>query len=83
MFGVERSVFEHDGVIIGDGTGLRVWNDPWCADSWEVEERFAWKYKDMLCEELLRSTNKWREMRGEEPLSFELGKGHVPRISEV
>ncbi|CAG8952207.1 hypothetical protein HYFRA_00000947, partial [Hymenoscyphus fraxineus] len=82
IFGVERSSFEGGGAVIGDGTGLRVWSDPWCAGSWEVEEGFARKYWELMCEELLRSTNMWREMRGEEPLGFGLGNGWVLRIVE-
>ena len=54
----------------GGRTGLIVWSDPWLASSWELEEGFARKYKRLLvgCNDLLESTNYWRETRGEPPL---------------
>ncbi|KAF2194253.1 hypothetical protein K469DRAFT_744902 [Zopfia rhizophila CBS 207.26] len=56
--------------------GVIVWGDPWYVESWEVTEGFVSKWGWMLeegCEELLRSTNRWREIRGEEPLKIENG----------
>lgn len=53
--------------------GLVVWGEPWRVDSWEVEEGFVKKWGWMLkdnCEPLLRSTDKWREVRGDEPLRW-------------
>ncbi|KAJ9645532.1 hypothetical protein H2204_001112 [Knufia peltigerae] len=53
--------------------GLVVWGEPWRVDSWEVEEGFVKKWGWMLkenCEPLLRSTDKWRELRGDEPLRW-------------
>lgn len=53
-------------------TGLIVWDDPWLQSSWEVEPEFAKKYKVLMrgCGELIVSTNRWRESRGEEPLDL-------------
>lgn len=60
---------------LGDGgrTGLIVWSDPWLQSSWEVEEGFARKYRNLLkgCDELVRSTNFWRRQRRERPLLLE------------
>ena len=56
-----------------DRKGLVVWGEPWLIESWEVEEGFVKKWGWMLkdnCQDLLRSTNKWRELRGEEPLRW-------------
>ena len=53
--------------------GLVVWGEPWRVESWEVEEGFVRKWGWMMrenCEELIRSTDKWREVRGEEPLRW-------------
>jgi hypothetical protein len=56
----------------GGRTGLIIWDDPWFQSSWEVEEEFAKKYKLLFegCEELINSTNLWRERRGEAPLDL-------------
>jgi hypothetical protein len=53
--------------------GLVIWGEPWSAASWEVEEGFARKWGWMLqdnCEELLQATDRWRQLRGEEPLRW-------------
>ena len=53
--------------------GIVVWGDPWCVSSWEVEEGFARKWGWMIrndCEELLQSTNRWRQSRGEKPVNW-------------
>ena len=58
----------------GGRTGLIVWSDPWLQSSWEVEEGFARKYRKLFagCDDLIRSTNFWRNERGESPLVVEL-----------
>ncbi|KAG0649462.1 hypothetical protein D0Z07_4458 [Hyphodiscus hymeniophilus] len=58
------------GVGCGGRTGLIVWSDPWLQSSWEVEQDFASKYKGLLkgCDALIKSSNLWRQQRGEEPL---------------
>lgn len=47
--------------------GLLVWGEPWMQGSWEVSEGFARKWGWLLrgCWDLLESTNRWREVRGE------------------
>jgi hypothetical protein len=54
--------------------GVLVWSDPWRADGWEVTEGFLKKWGRLLkgCRELIESTNRWRELRGEEPLVIEI-----------
>ncbi|TVY13763.1 hypothetical protein LARI1_G008085, partial [Lachnellula arida] len=80
VFGVderagERRGGEHGGCArsnAGGRTGLIVWGDPWFQSSWEVDQEFAKKYMGLFdgCEELLRSTDFWREERGESPLDM-------------
>ncbi|KAJ5647979.1 hypothetical protein N7490_004351 [Penicillium lividum] len=49
---------------------LLVWGNSWEAKNWEVTEGFAHKWKWLLRDspELLISTNRWRKIRGEQPL---------------
>lgn len=53
-----------------DSYGLVVWTDPWRPEGWEVTEGFVKKWGFLLkgCCEMLESTNRWRAVRGEEPL---------------
>jgi hypothetical protein len=48
-----------------------VWGDSWLPESWEMEEGFARKYRELVDEEALACTNFWREQRGEEILDLE------------
>lgn len=45
---------------------LIVWGDPWEVASWEATEEFVQNWGCLLygCNELLKSTNAWREKRG-------------------
>jgi hypothetical protein len=54
--------------------GVRVWSDPWDASAWELTEGFIRKWGFLLkgCQELLDATNRWRQMRQEEPLVLEI-----------
>lgn len=54
-------------------TGIVVWNDPWCASGWEVTEGFVRKWGFLIkgCWEIINATNRWRELRGDDPLLFE------------
>ncbi|KAL0942051.1 uncharacterized protein CTRU02_204814 [Colletotrichum truncatum] len=54
--------------------GIIAWSDPWHPDGWEVTERFLEKWGFLLkgCEDVMRATNRWRAMRDEEPLVWEL-----------
>ncbi len=50
------------------------WGDPWDSDAWETTPGFLKKWPWIVagCPEIIRATNKWREMRGEEPIVMEL-----------
>ncbi len=54
--------------------GIFAWSDPWLADGWEVSEGFARKWGFLLrgCTELMEATNRWRDIRGEDRLVFEV-----------
>jgi hypothetical protein len=66
-----------------DRNGMIVWGDPWDPASWEVTESFVryWGWTIRECEQLYRSTNHWREQRGEKPLRFERLLCEGPRLS--
>ncbi|CAH0053840.1 unnamed protein product, partial [Clonostachys solani] len=51
-------------------TGLIVWGEPHCPENWEVTLGFMQKWPWALagCQPLLDSSNRWRALRGEEPL---------------
>jgi len=55
-------------------TGVIVWSQPWHVGGWEVSEGFARKWGFLLkgCAELIESTNRWRDMRGEDRLVLEI-----------
>jgi hypothetical protein len=54
--------------------GLILWGEPWSDDGWEISEGFAKKWSFLLkgCDDLIESTNSWRENRAEERLVVEL-----------
>ena len=53
--------------------GFLVWQDPWRIDGWEISEGFVRKWGYLLkgCTDVIESTNRWREMRGEDRLIVE------------
>lgn len=54
--------------------GMVLWGEPWSADGWEISEGFVRKWGFLMkgCEDLLRSTNRWRAARGEKRLVVEV-----------
>ena len=54
--------------------GVIVWSPPWHVSGWELSEGFlrkwGWSFKGF--EDMLEATNKWRAMRGEDPLVIEI-----------
>ncbi|CAG9940070.1 unnamed protein product [Clonostachys rosea f. rosea IK726] len=54
--------------------GVIVWGDPWKLDQWEITDAFSKKYQFLLanCGDLIESTNRWRESRGEDRLIVEI-----------
>ncbi|KAF7533141.1 hypothetical protein G7Z17_g13553 [Cylindrodendrum hubeiense] len=57
-----------------DAALLIVWGDPWDARSWEANVVFFRKWGWLLqgCTELVESTNRWRQNRGEAKLNIRL-----------
>lgn len=55
-------------------SGIISWSDPWEISGWEVTESFARKWGFLLigCEDVVNAANKWRETRGENPLSVKI-----------
>ncbi|KUJ13252.1 uncharacterized protein LY89DRAFT_155397 [Mollisia scopiformis] len=54
--------------------GCLVWGEPWCVSGWEITEGFVRKWGFLLngCENVIESTNHWREVRGEDRLSVDI-----------
>ncbi|KAH7169877.1 hypothetical protein EDB81DRAFT_636258, partial [Dactylonectria macrodidyma] len=54
--------------------GIMLWSDPWFEDGWELSEGFVKKWGFLLkgCRRMAKSTNEWRERRGEGKLMFEV-----------
>lgn len=54
--------------------GLMVWGEPWQVQSWEMTDGFVEKWGWLVrgCTEMVESTNRWRESRGEERLIIEV-----------
>jgi hypothetical protein len=59
-----------------DEPRVLVWNNPWDASGWEVTRGFLRKWGYLLRGEgesgMLRATNRWRALRGEDPLVWEV-----------
>jgi hypothetical protein len=59
----------------GDEARLIVWNTPWDPTGWEVTEGFLRKWGFLLRgdggDDMLRATNRWRALRGEDPIVWE------------
>lgn len=55
-------------------SGLIVWSNPWEPNGWELTEGFIRKWGFLIqgCTDLFESTNRWRDIRGEERLIFAL-----------
>lgn len=54
--------------------GLIAWSTPWEISGWEVSEGFwkKWGWSLKGCEGVLEATNRWRALRGEEPMLVEI-----------
>lgn len=59
-----------DDEVTANRNGLIVWGEPHSVDSWEATPGFLrkWAWAMVGCEELIESSNRWRAVRGEEPL---------------
>jgi hypothetical protein len=61
-----------DDEVTANRNGLIVWGEPHTVDSWEATPGFLrkWAWAVVGCEGLIESSNRWRAVRGEEPLRF-------------
>jgi len=52
---------------------IMVWSDPWEPSGWELSAAFTrrWWFLAEGCHNLFEATNRWRELRGDDPLVFE------------
>lgn len=57
--------------------GMVVWSPPWHYEGWELSEGFVrkWGWSIKGCEGILEATNKWRSIRGEQPLTLSFDDG--------
>ncbi|CAH0043535.1 unnamed protein product [Clonostachys solani] len=64
----------YEGLDDAERRGFLVWEDPWRASGWEVSEGFVKKWGFLLkgCLFEMETTNRWRELRGEERLVVEV-----------
>ncbi|KAI5859325.1 hypothetical protein GGS23DRAFT_585880 [Durotheca rogersii] len=69
---VTRSLYENVQPL--EFNGVLVWNQPWRPEGWELTEGFIkrWPFLVKGCWAMLESTNRWRALRGEDPLVVEL-----------
>lgn len=59
-------------------SGVVVWGDPWRIESWELEEGFVQRWGWLLvaagahggCNALLQATDRWRQIRGDDPMDW-------------
>ncbi|KAL6813302.1 hypothetical protein GGI42DRAFT_314118 [Trichoderma sp. SZMC 28013] len=54
--------------------GILSWSDPWDISGWEFTEKFftKWGYLLQGCPDVINAANKWRTLRGEDPLVVDL-----------
>lgn len=59
-----------DDEVTAGRRGLIVWGEPHDIDSWEVTPGFLkkWSWAMEGCDSLIQSSNRWRMVRGEEPI---------------
>ncbi|CAH0021806.1 unnamed protein product [Clonostachys rhizophaga] len=64
----------YEGLDDAERRGFLVWEDPWRSSGWEVSEGFVKKWDFLLkgCSVEMETTNRWRELRGEERLVVEV-----------
>ncbi|KAL2832829.1 hypothetical protein BDW59DRAFT_138735 [Aspergillus cavernicola] len=74
-----------DDEVTSGRNGLIVWGEPYRIESWEATPGFLRKWMWALegCEELIESSNRWRMVRGEEPIRvLATGTGLVSAAEE-
>ncbi|KAF2847203.1 hypothetical protein T440DRAFT_521186 [Plenodomus tracheiphilus IPT5] len=62
--------------ITGGRRGLIVWGEPYNMYNWEATPGFLakWSWAVEGCDDIIRSSNRWRLTRGEEPLTLSQSK---------
>lgn len=65
-----------DDEITAGRKGLIVWGEPYDIQSWEATPGFLakWSWAVEGCDDLVESSNRWRLMRGEEPMRLSASK---------
>ena len=65
---------EDDDEVTANRKGWILWGEPYDVNSWEVTPGFLrkWAWAMQGCEELILSSNRWRRIRGEDPLCFSM-----------
>ncbi|UPL00052.1 hypothetical protein LCI18_010986 [Fusarium solani-melongenae] len=60
------------------GNGLILWGEPFSQENWEFSPEFLikWAWAVVGCEELVQSSNRWRTVRGEDPIDVSLVSHH-------
>jgi hypothetical protein len=63
---------DHDNKSTAGRNGLVIWGEPHHPENWEVSPGFLQKWWWTLegCQDVLDSSNRWRRLRDEEPLTM-------------
>ncbi|KAI9930421.1 hypothetical protein ASPWEDRAFT_26949 [Aspergillus wentii DTO 134E9] len=63
---------EEDDEVTATRNGLIIWGEPYKMESWEATPGFLkkWTWAVEGCEGLIVSSNRWRIMRGEDPMQL-------------
>ena len=72
--GIVKQRLNDENQTTDTSAGLVVWGEPYRIDSWEATPGFLrkWGWAVGDCHELVTSTNRWRESRGEAPLEISI-----------
>ncbi|KAH7367651.1 hypothetical protein B0T11DRAFT_275737, partial [Plectosphaerella cucumerina] len=72
LYQVPLPVTHDDDEITSNRKGLIVWGEPHDMRNWEATSGFLAKWHWVVhgCNEVVESSNRWRAIRGEEPLSI-------------
>jgi hypothetical protein len=66
-----------DDEVTAGRKGLIVWGEPHDMQNWEATPGFLakWSWAVEGCDDLVESSNRWRLVRGEEPINLSESKG--------
>lgn len=70
----KQTTEEQGGYRPKEDTGLILWGEPHLSESWEATPRFLarWSWVMGECTDLVRSSNNWRQRRGEDLLPLHM-----------